>query len=508
MNQDLFILNDDYSSIINRNKSIKIIKELKQDTDILIGNCLFKIFNFNLEIDDGDFEIFSISNKKKILNILKMTENHICYYNNNFYITEQFKSILDLIIKNNFSNEYNQFLLNSMIKKNHDIYYFIDKLDIVNFNKVYTSQFDIIKYINNLPYYPINYCMYMIHKYKNNIAREVLINMFNLLKNFDYDIHPKILDNNYENYEEINISKFNEASNLHDLLNICLEKHEYSFFARCITVFKLNYTNSDFIYLIKNRVNDINEIIKNIKEKDVYNHKDFLELLLILNQVNEFHNCEYKNDNLVIDFNTLIFYLNKYNSNVSFYYILDNYFDKIQIKDILSIDFIKIYLYFVVKKTNANDIILNYLNIILEKNNTCVNLEKILDLLINCLNKNEVKLEHISIIIYKLINHQNNLKHLLKLNENIKYIIKDIDFIKSIIENKDEDLFYFIQNLFSKDEFNKILSDIKDNDGNTIYHLICKNNICLGYHINNKVRNNKGFKPLDMCLISSKYYKV
>ena len=68
--------------------------------------------------------------------------------------------------------------------------------------------------------------------------------------------------------------------------------------------------------------------------------------------------------------------------------------------------------------------------------------------------------------------------------------------------------FFFIKNLFEEKEFIKIINELKDQDGNTIYHYICKNNICLGYNINNKLRNNKGYRPLDMCQISAKYYKI
>ena len=528
MNQNLFILDNTYKSLL-KNDYKDLISLVKNKLDIIVGNYIFTIFNKDLILDTNDYEIFSMNlenlDKKKyndkdnLLKILNLTENNICYYDEKIYIKEEFKNILDSIIKNTFSDEYIKFLLKSYQKIHLDIYDYIKKLDIVNFNKVYTDQFSLIKHINNKPFYPINYCYNFLNEYQNKIAKEVIMNMFNLLKHFDYDIHPKILDiDNYEIYEDINISKYNEITNLHDLIINCLNKSDFSLFTRCINIFKLNYKNSDFIFILKNKEkenNNLDNILKVIKESNIYENKDFLELLLILNKVNLF-NLENIN-NIIINYNELIYYLNKYNSDISFYYILDKFFKKININIILSQDFTKIYLYFISKNDKINNKINNkmnnyiceYFKFIL-KNIQYTHESNIFKILIDSFDKEKLKLNDIEELIELIIisKHKYLIKDIFKINDKIKYIIQKSDILFRLLNNKDEELFYFIKNLFDAIEFTKIINELKDQNGNSIYHYICKNNICLGYNINNKIRNNDGFKPLDLCQISNKYYKI
>ena len=62
MNQNLFILDEKYSSLI---KDYELNTLIKSTTDILVGNSLFNIFKVEINIDN-DYEIFSMnSNKKK-----------------------------------------------------------------------------------------------------------------------------------------------------------------------------------------------------------------------------------------------------------------------------------------------------------------------------------------------------------------------------------------------------------------------------------------------------------
>ena len=503
MNNNLFILDDKYNSLLNTD--LKELSSLvKNKSDIILGNYVFSIFK-NINLDKKEYEIFSLNPNKKfdenLLKILNITENNICFYDQKIYIKEELKNTLDLIIKNKFSDDYIKFLLESHQKQHYDIYDYIKKLDMVNFNKVYIYQYDLIKYINK-PFYPINYCNYLLNEYQNKIARQIIMNMFNLLKNFEYEIHPKILDlDNYEIYEDISNCDYN---NLHDLLVNLINKSDFSLFARCINIFKLNYKNSDFIFILKNEKDKIDEILKFIKESDIYEKKDYLELLLILNKVNLFH-LEYNPEsNIEINFDNIIYYLNKYHSDISFYYLLDKYFDKININCVLSIDFTKIYLNFISKSDNLNYYVVKYFKLLKNDNNN----DHIYKLLIDSLNKDKLELSDVEELINNFINHNNkNVKELLKINK-IKYIIKKPNFLFKILDNKDENLFYFIKNLFEEVEFYKIINELKDEEGNSIYHYICKNNICLGYNINNKLRNNKGYRPLDLCQISSKYYKI
>ena len=436
MNQNLFILDDKYNYLVKKYEFTNLIKN---STDILVGNYLFNIFKIDTNSDsniDNEYEIFSMNFKKSknlnkkeenLLKILNLTENNICYYENNIYIKEELKNVLDLILKNKFSDDYIKFLLKSCRKLHLDIYDYIKKLDIVNFNRVYANQFNLIKYFNK-PFYPINYCYKLLDEYNNKIAKEILVNMINLLKHFDYEIHPKLFDlDNYDEYEEIP-SNF---SSLHDLL-LSSSKNNLSLFVKCINIFKLDYKNSDFIFILKNmEAAQIDNILKIIKESNIYNKNQYSELLLILNKINQYENQQYENK--IENFNDLIYYLNKYNSDISFYYILDKYFDRIKINTVLSSDFTKIYLYFVLKRENPNNYIIEYIEFMIKNN-------KQVKLLINSLNK-ETKLDDIEDLI-KLCD-KNTMKDLLKINDKIKYIIQNPVFLFNILDNKDEDLFFF-----------------------------------------------------------------
>jgi hypothetical protein len=62
-----------------------------------------------------------------------------------------------------------------------------------------------------------------------------------------------------------------------------------------------------------------------------------------------------------------------------------------------------------------------------------------------------------------------------------------------------------IENNFYIFKYANALLDTKDIFGNTVYHYICHNNMCLGINVP-VIKNNFGFVPTDYCKISSKYY--
>lgn len=65
-------------------------------------------------------------------------------------------------------------------------------------------------------------------------------------------------------------------------------------------------------------------------------------------------------------------------------------------------------------------------------------------------------------------------------------------------KNKNEEMFYILKN-------NKANLSVKDLYGNTVYHYICSNSICLGIEIKN-ISNFFGVTPQDYCTLSQKYY--
>ena len=475
--------------------------EINQDT-ILTGNIIFKIFNFDLKIDCEDYEIYSINNNKdhniNIHEILILTNNKLCLFNNKIYYLHNFKETIDILKNDKYSKEYYVYILNKNLKRNNNIFDFIDLLDMNEFHKIYKSQYNLIKYYNNKPYLPINYCFYKINNMPNKIAKNILLNMITILKILEYDICPKYFDlENIDNYDDNN-----KNTDLYQLLEQLLHIEKYYLVLRVITIFKLDINNSEFIFFLLQNKDHIDYIIKLIIDKNIYQTNQLLEFLLVLNKVNMF-NSLYDN-NKTINFNNLIKYLIKYNSLISFYYILDTRFDEIKINDILPNDFLKIYLSFIKNKDNYNEYILEYIKIIINKD---ANQSK---LLFNEIDKNlfteKIFSKYLDVILES--HNYNYIKNIVDINKNNKSVFLTSNALFKILDNKHEEIFYYIINLFEEDEKNNLFEKLKDTDNNTLYHYICKNSICLGYKINNNVRNNKGFKPLDLCIISSKYYKL
>ena len=479
--------------------------EINQDT-ILTGNIIFKIFNFDLNIDCEDYEIYSINNNNKnyIINIheiLNLTNNKLCLFNNKIYYLHNFKETFDVLKNNKYSDEYYIYILSKNLKKNNNIFDFINLLDMNEFHKIYKSQYNLIKYYYNKPYLPINYCFYKINDQPNKIATNILLNMIIILKTLDYDIYPHFFDlENMDNYND-NIDNID----LYQFLEQLIQTENYYLLLRIITIFKLDINNSEFIFLLLRNKNYIDRIIKLIIDKNIYQPIQLLEFLLILNKVNIFKSLyDNKKD---INFNNLIKYLIKYNSMISFYYILDKYFNEIKFNDILPNDFLKIYLSFIKNKNNCNEYILEYFKIIINKDILLSNNINIL-LLFNEINKDTFTEKIFSNFLDLILESQNYnyIKNIVDINKNNKSVFLTSNALFKILDNKQEEIFYYIVNLF--EEKDNLFEKLKDTNNNTLYHYICKNSICLGYKINNKVRNNKGFKPLDLCTISSKYYKL
>ena len=497
--------------------------EINQDT-LLTGNIIFKIFNFELKINDcEDYEIYSINNNKdhiiNIHEILIMSNNKLCLFNNKIYYLNNFKETIDILKNDKFSKEYYIYILNKNLKKNNNIFDFIDLLNINNFHKIYKSQYNLIKYYNNKPYLPINYCFYKINNQPNKIAKNILLNMVTILKTLNYDIHPKFFDlentDNYDNIYNNNNNNNNKNIDLYQFLEQLLHIENYYLILRIITIFKLDINNSGFIFFLLQNKNYIDHIIKLIIDKNIYQTNQLLEFLLVLNKVNIFNSLYDKtNKKKNINFNNLIKYFTKYNSLISFYYILDTYFDEIKINDILPNDFFKIYLSFIKNKDNYNDYLLEYFKLIINKDTKqsklllCNEINEINE--INKINENNFTEKIFSNFLDIILESQkyNYIKYIIDINKNNKSVFLTSNALFKILNNKQEEIFYYIINLFEEDEKNNLFEKLKDNENNTLYHYICKNSICLGYKINNKVRNIKGFKPLDLCTIDQKYYKL
>lgn len=79
--------------------------------------------------------------------------------------------------------------------------------------------------------------------------------------------------------------------------------------------------------------------------------------------------------------------------------------------------------------------------------------------------------------------------------------VKNLDGNTPIIEaaiNSQEDIVYLLKSINAD-------LNITDKYGNTVYHYICLNELCIGMAIENK-ENIFNYKPSDYCKISNNYY--
>ena len=65
-------------------------------------------------------------------------------------------------------------------------------------------------------------------------------------------------------------------------------------------------------------------------------------------------------------------------------------------------------------------------------------------------------------------------------------------------KNKNEEMFYLMKSLGAN-------LDVRDGYGNTVYHYICANSICLNMTVE-CIQNFFGLTPKDYCVLSPKYY--
>jgi hypothetical protein len=111
-------------------------------------------------------------------------------------------------------------------------------------------------------------------------------------------------------------------------------------------------------------------------------------------------------------------------------------------------------------------------------------------------------------------NFKNNILHYLCMKDDVINMIKQVIIIKPDIlnyQNKSyetplivcakflqENNLYFLRSM-------KADMDLVDINGNSVYHYICLNELCIGMDIENK-ENIFGYKPSDYCKISTNYY--
>lgn len=369
----------------------------------------------------------------------------------------------------------------------------------------------------------IEICMDKYMKENNIVVLEEIENMLIYLSNFIYKRSPyfyariiKLYEKNTEIYDLI---CNNEKYNIYD--NIDIENHNtLDGINNCIIdYFIKNDDNKNFINYLTNMQLKINSIIINNIIK--YNSKNIMENLINNNIIDEY--TIYKI--ILLSGNVEFFKMVKFNMDIainflgeiisngiyeSFMYLIDidesimgttfdknkNIFHILEIKNQFESIFEKM-----IEKKN---------NLLLEKddNNDIP--------LFFCAKNNPKMLEYYLKynIDFSIINNEGNtcLHYLATHNEPeiLKKILNkfpeliDMPNMKSeypiIIscQNKQEEMFYIFKSFGAN-------LDAKDIYGNTVYHYICANAMCLNMEIKN-VPNFFGIYPKEYCNIAEKFY--
>ena len=425
----------------------------------------------------------------------------------------------------------------------------IETIDIESIKEIKQNQYNklygIKKYYNNdiiiQKLTPIEFCIEKYTKEKNPIILNELRNIIIFLNNENYKRPPFI----YAKY--INLHTIDDK--IYNIL--LLTKNKYNIDEQYINkIFNVNCCNIDLYvleYLIENKMNT--EFIK---------YLDYIEFNIVDHTVNNTNIIidmiikHHKRDNLEIV--NLLLSTNKIDNNLCYYICL--FSENFKISNLFDFDYEIAFNYF-------NDIVEKCLYksiyFLLEKDDTLINtldsngnnifhkikpisdkdsLKDTIDLLLvfspTLINKKnndgitpimyyakeypELLLYFIDydIDVFKVDNEENTFLHYLCANRNINnlkilkiYIKKYQNIINmsnknletpAIIAciNKNEDIFYILKSLGGD------LSSA-DRYGNTVYHYICRNAICIGHIIEN-TKNKFGLSPEDYCSISKKFY--
>ncbi len=500
MINNLFIKLDynKYNTLLNYEE---IKKNLIKNKNIT-GNKLFKIFDISNNLLTANKYI-------KYSNLNFNPNNHIFIYENTYYISKKLDATLNTILNSNNTIFYNKFLISKFINNTNDIYYSINTLDLNMFEIIYkTNYLQLFYNKENKPFLPINHCNYLIKQYTNKIALDILYIMFNKLKELNYSnfIDPIFFD--LENKKDYNNSL--TYININTIIDgLYFYDNNFEIISKYITYFNLNYKNEKFIFFINNTKN-IDNILNNININKNINIYDYYILLLCINKINIFNEIILKDKNKNIIDNILIYepnllnYLITYNCKISFYYLIEQK-NNIIINTKLPSEFFKIYLNLLQIHNSLN--LFDYINLY----DNLLTTDEIKLIINNKYFDNTFKIKYIN----KLIFDRKNNDYLFNLiKTKYKNLFYTSDILINIINQKNEELFIYLLNNSNEYEKDYILTKVKDkknnednNEENTISHLICKNNICLGLKINNNLINKNGFKPLDLCIINKTFYE-
>jgi hypothetical protein len=475
----------------------------------------------------------------------------IGYYNNKLYVSSIFiadynkfaETINSELIDPVFNTHIDIFdVLNHNHYNNHTIFDLINRKNYIEFSKKKFTKYDILQEKIT----PFEYTLDLFLKEQNNIIKSQLRLILLDLNDKTYQ-RPPIFYCFLKNLEEVDS----------ELYEIIISSSKSRIFHDIKKDFELDFKNIHDInnlilkyYISKDKSDEIYEYLKykngddkNVKiDQDIFNNivKFDPKNIIITGIKNNFfsertkykiilwiQNLDYFNlidDDFNIDI--AISYINEIIDNCfikSFYFLykvdssiinimdennnnlLHNINQKNKYEDMLTL-LLKLDDSLLFKKNIFGEIpIIKHIK---QKNYNIVNI--LLNYIIDTNNET----------IFEIIDNDKNciLHHLCRINRdddnsNLEFIKKIVLIKKDIInyqnknyetpiivasKNNQEDIIYFLKSMNCD-------MNLHDIYGNTVYHYVCLNELCIGMAVENK-ENIFGYKPSDYCKISQNYY--
>jgi len=440
--------------------------ELQKHIDMIKNNVVDSISNNMYD----PFEVYDI--QKKIITVLDRINNYDLTVINEINDYDELingKTYIEICI-DNFMNERNMVLLNTIKNMIIKLLNYSYKRSPYFYAKLMDCKIYEIMLFNMSKYFQITQNVIELKEIKDktniiNYINEYIIENIVLNDNVlffnEYSEYINLFDENHKNKIDCDILvKYNAMKILEWLI-----KNEQ------LTLYKIYYCifmtqNIELFKLLKFDINLAINFLKEILEKGLQRSFYFLfccDSLIIKTEFDDGNNVLHlaKGKNLIDIIMKLypesINKLNEHNESVITYHIKNKHFE--EVKYLIKYDF---------DMSNIDNDGNTFLHCLCVFDNG--------DLLKKCLTK-------INSIVENILNKQN----------------KKLESAMIVAcQSCHEDMFYILKNFGANDS-------IKDKLGNTIYHYICKNKMCIGMTIKNS-KNYFNMTPHDYCYIDDKFY--
>lgn len=506
---------------------------------LTINNTLINIYNRVYKNIEHIFAFLLLKKTEKKIDIYEL----IGYNNEDVFMTQSYVAYLMKLSENynNIDPILNKYHdgLNITTKKCNNIFDSINTFNISEFsNQIKKSHNCIHKNLTVIEQIILNYNLCSINN-KNEMLKNICLDMMKICQNMNLkfirnpiyiykllDLHDCNVENIIKNINfQYNILGFTTCiyNNISDTINRQII-HDFIKFKKLdelrdyLLYFDYKFTKDDYDIIIKYNSRDTLKYLIIENKIDIFDAfhtiymTDSIDLFSLYSNNTEIKLTEIINYGLSIS-NELI----KNNKFISYYFIYKNY------PNILS----KLYennntpLHIIENKCiNIMNLLIKLDKDFLYKNNNLGQIpfyrliDKDLDILINFIKydydfdfkdkENNNILHHCckygryDLINYLIINHEPKINNLLEQqNDDL-----ETPLILSAI-NKHENIIYLLLSVLCENKKDIIL--LVDKHGNSVYHYICKNNLCIGMDIINN-KNKYGFRPSDYSKIDNKLW--